>query len=131
MHVTAKAQLDGDVLLLDDGTVGGLDVNHMAEAVGLPGQQRLELAVRRRGGRLCKVQGYMEACGFCALEGGREDAHVALGWVAAEVDADDAGRTVGEGEVDDSFSFGGRVAAVDGEDEEGAQSAGGVAVVGV
>jgi hypothetical protein len=77
------------------------------------------------------VKSYVEASGFGALEGGCEDAHVALGWVAAEVDANDAGGAVGEGEVDDGFGFGGRVAAIDGEDEEGAEGTGGVVVVRV
>jgi hypothetical protein len=131
MHIAAKTQLDSNVLLLNDGAVRRLDVNHVAEAVGQPGQQRVELAVGRRSGCFGKVQRDAQAGGFCALEGGCEEAHVAFCWVAAEVDADDAGRAVGEGEVDDGFGFGGRVAAVDGEDEEGAQGAGGVGVVRV
>jgi hypothetical protein len=131
MHIAAKTQLDGDALLLNDSTVRRLDVNHVAEAVGPPGQQRVELAVGRRSGCFGKVQRDAQAGGLCTLEGGREDAHVAFSWVTAEVDADNAGRAVGEGEVDDGFGFGGRVTAVDGEDEEGAQGAGGMGVVRV
>jgi hypothetical protein len=37
VHIAAETQLDGNVLLLDDGAVRGLDVDHVAEPIGLPG----------------------------------------------------------------------------------------------
>lgn len=77
------------------------------------------------------MQSQLQPSGFGACKCGSKSADVALGRVAAEVDADDAAGAVGEGEVDDMVCFGGRGAAVNGQDEEGTKRVGRMAVVRV
>ena len=59
------------------------------------------------------MDGEFQAFRFGFLEGRLEDGDIADGWVAAEIDADDALRAVLLGERDDGEGGGEVVAAVD------------------
>jgi hypothetical protein len=100
MHIAAQAQFKAqptpDYLLPH----GVRDVDHVPDAIRLVREQRLELGIAGRLGRLGEVNGALESVGAGGAEGRGEEGDVAGARVATEVDADDAALAVRGGEGD-------------------------------
>lgn len=113
MHVTAEAQLNPDSVLLNGLFELILDMYDMTQPVRLPGQECLQLQIRCRIFALGEVQRDLQPGSLCPSEAVAEYANVTFGWVAAEVDTDNACGLILDGEIDDFFRICDVVATVD------------------
>jgi hypothetical protein len=114
-HIAAQTQLDANILLLNPLAKLLLDVDHVAQAIWLPAQQRGQFCIRAGELSLGKMQCHLQPRSFRTSEGSCKDSDVAFGWIAAQIDAYDT--VIFEREINDFLCFSGRVAPVDGENE--------------
>lgn len=91
VDVAAEAQLEADAGGGGDAASHAVGhVDDVAEAVGGPAQEGIELGLGGAAGRLGEMDSEAEAGSAGGLRGGREEGDIAAGRITAEVDADDA-----------------------------------------